>query len=251
MRKKIVAGNWKMNLGLEEGQALASEVVNIAKDELGSDVTLVMCTPFIHLASVGKLVGGNVHLGAQDISNQDKGAFTGQVSAAQLTSVGVKYVLVGHSERREYNNESDELLKEKVDKALAAGLTPVFCCGESLAQRESGEYKTFVPQQITNSLFHLSAADFGKVVLAYEPIWAIGTGVTASAEDAQGTHAIIRKHVESKYGADVADSTSILYGGSCKPSNAKELFASADIDGGLIGGASLASRDFVEIGKSY
>ena len=251
MRQKIVAGNWKMNLSLEEGLSLASEVVNIAKDELPTDVKLVVCTPYIHLGAVGKLTGTTVGLGAQDCSNQDSGAYTGQVSVSQLKSVGVQYVIIGHSERREYNQESDALLKEKVDKALAAGLTPLFCCGESLAQRESGEYTTFVPQQISNSLFHLSAEDLKKVVIAYEPIWAIGTGVTATSQQAQDTHEIIRKHIASKYGEDVAASISILYGGSCKPGNAKELFACPDIDGGLIGGASLKSRDFVDIAKSF
>jgi triosephosphate isomerase len=253
MRNKIVAGNWKMNNTLEEGVTLASEIVNMVSDELTDDVKMVLCTPFIHLSSVSKIIGGaeKVFLGAQNCNDNLKGAFTGETSVDMLKSVGVEYVILGHSERREYYGESNEFLAKKVNTVLGAGLTPIFCCGESLEIREKGQHFDFVTNQLTESLFHLSAAEFSKLVIAYEPIWAIGTGVTASKEQAQEMHGKLRAHLASKYGDQVAEGISILYGGSCNPKNASELFAQKDIDGGLIGGASLKSRDFVDIGKSY
>ncbi len=253
MRKKIVAGNWKMNNTLEEGVILASEIVNMVADELNDDVKMILCTPSIHLSSVSKIIGDaeKVSLGAQNCNDQLKGAYTGEISVSMLNSVGVEYVILGHSERREYFSESNEFLAKKVDTVLEAGLTPIFCCGETLEIREKGEHFDFVTNQLTESLFHLSVEDFKKLVIAYEPIWAIGTGVTASKEQAQEMHEKLRAHLADKYGADVAEGISILYGGSCNPKNATELFAQKDIDGGLIGGASLKSRDFVDIGKSY
>ncbi len=251
MRKKVIAGNWKMNKTLEEGLSLASEVANMAKDEVPADVNLVMCIPYISLASVSKVINDNVALGAQNVYQKESGAFTGEISAPMLKSVGVKYVIIGHSERREYFAETNQQLADKINISLANGLTPLFCCGETLAQREAGIHINFVNTQLTESLFHLSPEDFKKVVIAYEPIWAIGTGVTASDEQAQEMHAKIREHLASKYGAAVADEISILYGGSMKPDNAKGLLACKDIDGGLIGGASLKSRDFIDIAKSY
>jgi len=253
MRNKIVAGNWKMNNTLEEGVTLASEIVNIVTDELTDDVKMILCTPFIHLSSVSKIIGNaeKVSLGAQNCNDNLKGAFTGEISVDMLKSVGVKYVIIGHSERREYYGESNEFLAKKVNTVLGAGLTPIFCCGETLEIREEGKHFDFVTNQLTESLFHLTADEFSKLVIAYEPIWAIGTGVTASKEQAQEMHEKLRAHLASKYGAEVAESISILYGGSCNPKNAQELFAQKDIDGGLIGGASLKSRDFVDIGKSY
>ncbi|MCG8475586.1 MAG: triose-phosphate isomerase [Cytophagales bacterium] len=252
MRKKIVAGNWKMNNTLEEGKKLTSEVINIVADELTDDVQVILGTPAIHLDSVGKLLkdAPKVALSAQNCSEHAAGAYTGEISAKMLTSVGAEYVILGHSERREYFNESNEQLAKKVDIALENGLTPIFCCGEALEIREAGTQNEYVCQQLTESLFHLSEEDFKKIVIAYEPIWAIGTGKTASAAQAQEMHAAIRAHLTSKYGA-AAEETSILYGGSCKPSNANEIFAGKDVDGGLIGGASLAARDFVEIAKSF
>src|SRR6185437_2394803 len=251
MRKKIVAGNWKMNKTLEEGLKLATEVVNMVKDEVRNDAKAVLCPPFISLASIHKLVSGSaVALGAQNCSDKASGAYTGETSVEMLKSVGVSYVILGHSERREYFAETNAQLAEKVNITLKNGLTPIFCCGETLAQREKGIHIDFVNQQLTESLFHLSKEDFLKVVIAYEPIWAIGTGVTATSAQAQEMHASIRKHIVSKYGNDVAEATSILYGGSCKPDNAKELLACKDVDGGLIGGASLKARDFVDIIKS-
>ncbi|MCL4155444.1 UNVERIFIED_CONTAM: hypothetical protein GTU68_051989 [Idotea baltica] len=242
MRNKIVAGNWKMN-----------KIVNIVADELKDDVKMILCPPFIHLNSVSKIIGDSekIALGAQNCNDNLKGAFTGEISVDMLKSVGVEYVILGHSERREYFGESNAFLAKKVKTVLEAGLTPIFCCGETLEIREKDEHFSFVTKQLTESLFHLSAADFQKIVIAYEPIWAIGTGVTASKEQAQEMHKNLREHIAGKYGSDVADSISILYGGSCNPKNAKDLFAQKDIDGGLIGGAALKSRDFVDIGKSY
>ncbi len=253
MRKKIVAGNWKMNKTLDEGLKLASEIVNMVQDESKGGVDVVLFPPFVHLNSVQKLISGasQISLGAQNCSEHEEGAYTGDVSAAMLTSVGAKYVLVGHSERREYHQESDELLAKKVEVALKHGITPIFCCGEPLEVREADGQAAYVTEQLTNSLFGLSKEDFGKIVIAYEPIWAIGTGKTASTEQAQEMHAVIRKHIAGKYGEEVAQQTSILYGGSCNPTNAPELFACADVDGGLIGGASLKSRSFVDIIKSF
>lgn len=252
MRKKIVAGNWKMNKTLEESQLLASEIVNMANSEVSSDVTVVVCPPFLSLASVGSLAkGSKVKLGAQNCYSKASGAYTGEISVDMLKSVGVQFVILGHSERREYFGESNAFLAEKVNIVLNAGLTPIFCCGETLSQREKGIHKEFVNSQLTESLFHLSKEEFSKVVIAYEPIWAIGTGVTASTAQAQEMHEVIRKHFAGKYGNEVAENTSILYGGSAKPDNAKELFACKDVDGGLIGGASLKSRDFIDIIKSF
>jgi triosephosphate isomerase (TIM) len=252
MRKKIVAGNWKMNKDFESGIQLATEVVNLAKAEIPNDVILVLCTPFIHLANVSKITktSSKTALGAQNIYNKESGAFTGEISAEMAKSVGATYVILGHSERREYFNESNQQLAEKVNLALKNGLTPIFCCGETLTQRESGLHIDFVKSQLTESLFHLSPETFSQIVVAYEPIWAIGTGVTASSEQAQEMHAILRAHLASKY-EEIGVNTPILYGGSAKPTNAKELFSCPDIDGGLIGGASLVARDFIEIAKSY
>ncbi|SFC83302.1 triosephosphate isomerase (TIM) [Flexibacter flexilis DSM 6793] len=252
MRQKIVAGNWKMNKDLERGLELVSEVVNMVKDEVTSSVTVVLCPPFVHLTSVNKLIAGqsNIKLGAQNCHQKASGAYTGEVSAEMLKSVGTEYVILGHSERREYFQESNEQLAEKVNISLANGLLPIFCCGESLDLRQNGDFVGFVTNQLTESLFHLSAEDFGKIVIAYEPIWAIGTGLTATAQQAQDMHAAIRKHLAGKYGQAVADATPILYGGSAKPSNAVELFSCPDVDGGLIGGASLASRDFTDVVKA-
>jgi triosephosphate isomerase len=251
MRKKIVAGNWKMNKDLEEGQKLASEVINIAKTELPSDVVLIMCTPAVLLHPVAQLAkGSKVAVGAQNVFHKESGAYTGEVSILQVKSVGATYVILGHSERREYFNETNAQLAEKVSLILKHGLTPIFCCGETLQQREAGIHFDFVKSQLTESLFHLSESEFSKVIIAYEPIWAIGTGLTATSAQAQEMHAILRAHLASKFGK-VAENTPILYGGSAKPSNAKELFSQADVDGGLIGGASLVARDFIDIAKSF
>ncbi|MFC3416561.1 triose-phosphate isomerase [Algoriphagus hitonicola] len=253
MRKKIIAGNWKMNMTFDEGQKLTSEIVNMFKDENISDVQLVLNPPFPHLHPVKKLIGDtpNVFLGSQNCSNMESGAFTGEVSAKILASFGVTHVILGHSERREYFKEDNALLTEKVKQALVNGLTPIFCCGESLEIREAGTHESNVKFQLTDSLFGLSAEEMSKVVIAYEPIWAIGTGKTASSDEAQQMHETLRKHIASKYGQDLADSISILYGGSMNAGNAADLLSKPDVDGGLIGGASLKSRDFITIAKSY
>ena len=253
MRKNIVAGNWKMNNDINAGLKLASEIINMANDEVRGSTVVVLAPPFIHLSSVAKLMEGaeNIHLSAQNCNDHSSGAYTGEVSVDMIKSVGADHVIIGHSERREYYGESNEMLKNKVDLALEAGLTPIFCCGETLETREAGDHFDFVCNQLTESIFHLGAEDFSKLVIAYEPIWAIGTGVTASSDQAQEMHAKLRAHIAEKYSGEIADNTSILYGGSCKPDNAEELFACPDVDGGLIGGASLKSRDFVDILKSY
>lgn len=242
-----------MNLTLEEGQKLTSEIVHMVKDELNETVTVVINPPFTHLQSVKNLIEGakNIFLGAQNCSDKVSGAYTGEVSTGILASFGASYVIIGHSERREYFKETDEQLTEKVKLALSSGLTPIFCCGEPLEIREANTQEDYVTKQLTASLFGLSEAEIQKLVLAYEPIWAIGTGRTASSDQAQEMHAAIRKHIASKYGKDIADGISILYGGSCKPDNAQDIFSKADVDGGLIGGASLKSRDFVDIVKSF
>lgn len=253
MREKIVAGNWKMNKTLEEGKTLASEIVNMYADEVNKDVKAVLCTPFIHLTSVKGIIGNakNIFLGAQNCNDKESGAFTGETSVSMLKSVGVQYVIIGHSERREYYKESDEFLARKVDAVLAGGLIPIFCCGEPLEIREAETQYDYVTRQITASLFHLSADQLKKVVIAYEPIWAIGTGRTATSAQAQEMHEKLRAHLAGKYGTEVADTIPILYGGSCKPDNAAELFAGKDVDGGLIGGAALKSRDFIDIIKAF
>ena len=247
MRRKIVAGNWKMNKTLQEGMELAKELkAALAGKTVNCDV--IVGTPFIHLANVAAEVEGSViNVSAQNCADKVSGAYTGEVSASMVASTGAKYVILGHSERRAYYGETNEMLKEKTLLALANGLTPIFCIGEVLEEREAEKHFEVVKTQIEESLFNLSAEDFGKIVLAYEPVWAIGTGKTASPAQAQEIHAFIRKTVAEKYGQEVADKTAILYGGSCNGANAKELFANPDVDGGLIGGASLTADAFMQI----
>jgi len=251
MRKKIVAGNWKMHKTLEEARTLAAEVMGMVDDEVKSNAEVVLCTPFPYLITIKNQLGNaRVKVGAQNCSEHDWGAYTGETSALMLKSAEIPYVIIGHSERRQFFGENGKLLLTKVDKVLAAGLTPIYCCGEPLEIREKGTHEQLVKQQVEESLFHLSAEALAKVVIAYEPVWAIGTGKTATSQQAQDMHAVIRQHIASKYGAVLADGISILYGGSVKADNAKELFACADVDGGLVGGASLKSREFVEIVKA-
>ena len=242
MRKKIVAGNWKMNKNLQEGVALAKELTEVVKNP---NCGVIICTPFIHLASVAEIVKDSaIELGAENCADKEKGAYTGEVSAEMVKSTGAQYVILGHSERREYYNETPEILKEKVQLALANGLKVLFCIGETLEEREANKQNEVVKAELAGSVFNLSAEEFKNIVIAYEPIWAIGTGKTATAEQAEEIHAYIRSCVAEVYGQEVADDTTILYGGSCKASNAPELFAKPDIDGGLIGGASLKAADF-------
>lgn len=242
-----------MNKTIDEGQKLTSEIVNMVADEVNDDVKVVLAPPFLNLTQTKGLIKGTdkLYVGAQNCSEHASGAYTGEISAGMLASAGVDYVIIGHSERREYFNETNEQLAKKVDAALENNLKPIFCCGESLEVRDNGLYEAFVCNQIKDSLFHLHDDMFSKIVIAYEPIWAIGTGKTASSDQAQEIHASIREFIAERYGAAIAENVSILYGGSCKPDNAKELFACKDVDGGLIGGASLKARDFTEIIKSF
>ena len=244
MRKKIVAGNWKMNKNLQEGIALATELNDILKaDKPNCDV--VICTPFIHLASVAGIIDQSViGLGAENCADKASGAYTGGVSAEMVKSTGAGYVILGHSERRAYYGETAEILKEKINLALANGLKVIFCIGEVLEERESGKQNEVVEAQLAGSLFDLTAEQFANIILAYEPVWAIGTGKTATAEQAEEMHAFIRGVIAGKFGAEAAENVSILYGGSCKPSNAKEIFSKENVDGGLIGGAALKAADF-------
>ena len=244
MRKKIVAGNWKMNKNLQEGIALATELNDILKaDKPNCDV--VICTPFIHLASVAGIIDQSViGLGAEHCADKASGAYTGEVSAEMVKSTGAGYVILGHSERRAYYGETAEILKEKINLALANGLKVIFCIGEVLEERESGKQNEVVEAQLAGSLFDLTAEQFANIILAYEPVWAIGTGKTATAEQAEEMHAFIRGVIAGKFGAEAAENVSILYGGSCKPSNAKEIFSKENVDGGLIGGAALKAADF-------
>ena len=251
MRKKIVAGNWKMNTTVPEGVELAKAVAEKSA-QLPENVGLIVAPPFTHLASVAPVLkGSRVQLSAQNCADHEKGAYTGEVSVSMLTSVGCQWTILGHSERRQYYGETDEKLVEKVKLALAGGLGVILCVGENLEQREAGKHFDVVTEQIKNVLYNFTAEDMKKIIVAYEPVWAIGTGKTATAQQAEEIHACIRKVLAEKFGAQVAEDTTILYGGSCKPANAPELFAQPDIDGGLIGGAALKADDFIQIAKSY
>ena len=244
MRKKIVAGNWKMNETLQEGVALAKEINEVLRaDKPNCDV--IICTPFIHLASVAQVLDKNlVGLGAENCADKEKGAYTGEVSAAMVKSTGAEYVILGHSERRQYYGETAEILKEKVLLALANGMKVIFCCGETLEEREANKQNEVVKAELVNSVFNLTEDEWKNIIIAYEPIWAIGTGKTATSDQAEEMLAYIRSIIAEKYGKEIAEETSILYGGSCKASNAPELFSKPNIDGGLIGGASLKAADF-------
>ncbi len=250
MRKKIIAGNWKMNKTFSEAQALVAEVLTISNVELKNSAKIVLCVPFPYLSSIkNQLDNSTVAVGAQNCSEHEAGAYTGEVSAPMLSSMNIPYVIIGHSERRQSFGEDGKQLAKKVDVALKHNLTPIFCCGEPLAVREAGTHEQLVKQQVEESLFHLTPEQIQKVVIAYEPVWAIGTGKTATSQQAQDMHAVIRKQLSSKYGEALANEISILYGGSVNAGNAKELFACTDVDGGLVGGASLKAREFVEIVK--
>ena len=252
MRKQIVAGNWKMNTTVAEGVELAKQVNAAVGAAQGLKCDVIVGVPFTHLTAVKQVIDTDkVGLAAQNCADHTSGAYTGEVSAAMVASTGANYVILGHSERRGYYNETAQVLKEKVDLALANGLKVIFCCGESLEQRENGTFKEVIGAEIRDSLFHLSAEQFAQVVIAYEPIWAIGTGKTATSDQAQEIHAFIRSLLADKFGAQAANDTTILYGGSCKPGNAPELFAKPDIDGGLIGGASLKAGDFMGIVTAF
>lgn len=251
MRTKIVAGNWKMNKTLAEGVALCKELQE-ALEGKKLFCKVIVAPPYLHLASVASVLNkGTVALGAQNCADQESGAYTGEVSAAMLASAGVSHVILGHSERRAYYHEDGALLAKKVKMAMAHGLTPIFCVGEQLEDRDKERHFEIVEEQLEQSVLSLSAEDFGRIIIAYEPVWAIGTGRTATPQQAQAMHAHIRQTIANKYGTEVADNCSILYGGSCNASNAKELFANPDVDGGLIGGASLEVAKFLPIIEAF
>lgn len=248
MRKKIVAGNWKMNMDLQEGLKFAASLEKHFSENPPAKAQVILCTPFIHLAGVADIVkSGRLALGAQNCASEASGAYTGEVSAYMVKSTGAEYVILGHSERRTYYHEDDKLLNKKTLLALNAGLKVIFCVGEVKSEREEDRHFVVVKRQLEEGLFSLSEEQMDKIVVAYEPVWAIGTGLTASPEQAQEMHKYIRDLVKEKYGNDCAKKLPILYGGSCKPSNAGELFSKPDVDGGLIGGASLKKEDFAGI----
>lgn len=249
MRKKIVAGNWKMNTLLKDGMELA-KAVEVQTRESTSDTLVIIAPPYTHLSRIGDLIS-DVRLAAQNCSSEASGAYTGEVSPSMLVSAGVEYVIIGHSERRSYYGEDNQLLNKKVKLALEAGLKPIYCCGEVLEEREAGRLFEVVETQIKVGLEGLTAADMEKVVIAYEPVWAIGTGKVATPEQAQEMHQFIRQLLTRLFNQKIADNISLLYGGSCKPSNAAELFANPDVDGGLIGGASLKAEDFAAIVNAF
>lgn len=251
MRRNIVAGNWKMNKTLPEGIALAKEIANaISGKNLKCDI--IVGVPFVHLASVSELLKGSIiQVSAENCADKASGAYTGEVSAAMVASTGATYCIIGHSERRTYYGETHEILKQKVALALENSLRPIFCIGETKDEREAGNQNAVVKAQLEGSVFNLTPDEFKQIVIAYEPVWAIGTGLTATSEQAQEMHSFIRSLINEKYGDTIANDTTILYGGSCNPTNAKELFSKPDVDGGLIGGASLKADDFVAIIESF
>ncbi len=251
MRRNIVAGNWKMNKTLPEGIALAKEIADaISGKNLKCDI--IVGVPFVHLASVSELLKGSIiQVSAENCADKASGAYTGEVSAAMVASTGATYCILGHSERRTYYGETHEILKQKVALALENSLRPIFCIGETKNEREAGNQNAVVKAQLEGSVFNLTPDEFKQIVIAYEPVWAIGTGLTATSEQAQEIHSFIRSLINEKYGDTIANDTTILYGGSCNPTNAKELFSKPDVDGGLIGGASLKADDFVAIIESF
>lgn len=249
MRKKIVAGNWKMNTLLKDGMELAKAVEKLEKEKQ-SDALVIIAPPYTHLSRVKDLIDG-VKLGAQNCASEESGAYTGEISPEMLVSVGAEYVIIGHSERRSYFNEDNALLNKKTRLALSKGLKPIFCCGEVLEEREKGLLFDVIREQLTVGLADLSKEEISKVLIAYEPVWAIGTGLVATPEQAQEMHRFIRDLLVELFDEEVAENMTILYGGSCKPSNASELFANPDVDGGLIGGAALKAEDFLAIVNAY
>lgn len=257
MRRNIAAGNWKMNTNLQEGQKLINEILEgLSKNppaRRAGELEVIFGTPFMTLPAAAEMVKDNpmISIAAQNCADKEKGAYTGETSVDMIRSTGAGYVIIGHSERRQYFNERNETLATKVSLALSRNLTPIYCCGEQIIIREAGNHFRLVKEQIEEGLFHLSADEMRKVVIAYEPVWAIGTGKTATPEQAQEMHAEIRKIVAAKYGQSVAGDIPILYGGSVKPDNAKEIFSQQDVDGGLVGGASLKADDFVNIINSF
>jgi triosephosphate isomerase len=252
MRQKIVAGNWKMNKTFHEGNELALSIIEKLKMSPPGDEGVILCTPFIHLATLTELKSNDVvETGAQNCSGEESGAFTGEISASMVKSTGANYVIIGHSERRIYFNEDNLLLNKKTKIALKNDLKVIFCCGEVLSERESGNHYATVKKQLEEGLTNLREDEFRNIIIAYEPVWAIGTGVTATSEQAQEMHKFIRDFLSEHYDKSMAENISILYGGSCNPGNARELFSMPDVDGGLIGGASLKHDDFIALIESF
>ena len=259
MRRKIVAGNWKMNLRFQEAEELLDELATrLEKEQRSGDVEVIVCPPFPYLEMAYDLGTDEEDpnmvyfaVGAQNVSEHEKGAYTGEVSAAMLSSMNIEYCIVGHSERRKYQGETDLMVARKVESLLQNGIVPIVCCGESVEERESGNHFKVIERQLSEGLFHLEPLDFSRIIIAYEPVWAIGTGKTATPEQAQEVHAFIRNLIQEKYGKETAKQIPLLYGGSCNPATAPELFAMPDIDGGLIGGASLKAGDFISIINSF
>lgn len=252
MRKNIVAGNWKLNTNVHDGIALAKEINSMVNEAKITEVKVIVSPPFTHIIEIVKNTNMNtLSVAAQNCASEEKGAFTGEVSAEMIKSAGAKYVIIGHSERRQYFHEDGAILNKKVKVCLKNDLDPIFCCGEVLAERENNIQFDVVKKQLEEGLFNLTIEEFLHIVVAYEPVWAIGTGKTATSAQAQEMHKFIRKIIEDKYNKTLADATTILYGGSCNAANAKELFANPDVDGGLIGGAALKANDFLQIIKSF
>ncbi|MBR1770012.1 MAG: triose-phosphate isomerase [Bacteroidales bacterium] len=252
MRRNIVAGNWKMNKSFAEADDLINSIAETLKEYDTTDVDVIVCPPYPYLELVSDVSeDADFFVGAQNVAKFDNGAYTGEISSSMLKGMGVDYCIVGHSERRKYFNETNKDVSEKIDKLLKEDITPIMCVGESLEEREGGNHFEVIRNQVQEGLFHLSADDMQRCIIAYEPVWAIGTGKTATKEQAQEIHAFIRKLIEEKYSDDVAQEVSILYGGSCNPQNARELFSMEDVDGGLIGGASLKAKDFIQIACSF
>ncbi len=252
MRKKIVAGNWKMNKTFEEAEDLLFSIADELKNNHPENVDVIVFPPAIYLELANDVATeSGLFTGVQNISEHESGAYTGEISAAMISSAGASHVILGHSERRSYYGETDKIIAVKIDQAIKYGIVPVYCCGEVLEEREASKHFEVVKKQLSEALFHLNVDDFSQVIVAYEPVWAIGTGRTASPEQAQEMHAFIRSILTEKFGKDAAENTSILYGGSCNAANASELFANPDVDGGLIGGASLKAADFIKIADSF
>lgn len=252
MRKKIVAANWKMNFTFQQAENFLEEMSSKLDEGVSEDVEVVICPPFLFVELTLDFANdSNFFVGVQNLSAFDKGAFTGEISASMLESMGIDYCIIGHSERRKFFNESHSELKEKVAQALKSKIIPIFCCGELFPERQAGEQFSVVQKQIQESLFDLSKHEFSRIVIAYEPVWAIGTGITATPEQAQEMHAFIRNFINMKYGTEISDNLSILYGGSCTAQNARGIFSQPDVDGGLIGGASLKADEFYQIINSF
>lgn len=252
MRKKIVAGNWKMNKDFQEAEDLMFEIVDELTEKGSGDTEVIVCPPAVYLEMSSDIAAENGFMvGAQNLSQHDSGAYTGEISASMLHSMGISHCILGHSERRTYFGETDKIVAAKIDQTLKYGITPIYCCGEVLTERQAEKHFDVVRTQVSEALFHLGEEAIKEIIIAYEPVWAIGTGVTASSDQAQEMHAFIRSLLTDKYGAAVSEEISILYGGSCNAKNAAELFANPDVDGGLIGGASLKAVDFVTIVNSF